>query len=48
MISRPRRSVLFMPGDNPRAQKKAAGLATDVIILDLEDSVAPANKDKAR
>ncbi|GIT54060.1 MAG: hypothetical protein Ct9H300mP16_12200 [Pseudomonadota bacterium] len=48
MISRPRRSVLFMPGDNPRAQKKASGLAADVIILDLEDAVAPANKDTAR
>ncbi len=48
MISRPRRSVLFMPGDNPRAQKKASGLAADVIILDLEDAVAPANKEVAR
>ena len=48
MISRPRRSVLFMPGDNPRAQKKASGLAADVIILDLEDAVAPANKETAR
>ena len=33
MISRPRRSALFMPGDNSRAQQKATGLLADVIIL---------------
>ena len=48
MISRPRRSALFMPGDNPRAQQKATGLPADVIILDLEDAVSPANKKAAR
>ena len=48
MISRPRRSALFMPGDNPRAQQKATGLPADVIILDLEDAVSPANKEVAR
>ncbi|HIO17192.1 MAG TPA: CoA ester lyase, partial [Gammaproteobacteria bacterium] len=41
MISRPRRSALFMPGDNSRAQQKATGLPADVIILDLEDAVSP-------
>jgi len=48
MISRPRRSALFMPGDNPRAQQKATGLPADVIILDLEDAVSPTNKEAAR
>ena len=48
MISRPRRSALFMPGDNPRAQQKACGLPADVIILDLEDAVSPTNKKTAR
>ena len=48
MISRPRRSALFMPGDNPRAQQKATGLPADVIILDLEDAVSPTNKELAR
>ena len=48
MISRPRRSALFMPGDNPRAQQKATGLPADVIILDLEDAVSPTNKEVAR
>ena len=47
-ISRPRRSALFMPGDNPRAQQKACGLPADVIILDLEDAVSPTNKEIAR
>ena len=45
---RPRRSALYVPGDNQRALEKARGLAADVLIFDLEDSVAPANKDVAR
>jgi len=48
MIIRPRRSVLYMPGSNVRAMEKARGLATDVVILDLEDSVAPEAKEAAR
>ncbi len=48
MNPRPRRSVLYMPGSNPRAIAKARGLAADAIILDLEDSVAPEAKDAAR
>ncbi|MBZ9937371.1 CoA ester lyase [Mesorhizobium sp. BR1-1-16] len=46
--SRPRRSVLYVPGANPRALEKAMGLGADVVILDLEDSVAPAEKPAAR
>ncbi len=46
--SRPRRSALYMPGSKPRALEKARGLAADVLILDLEDAVVPAEKDAAR
>jgi citrate lyase subunit beta/citryl-CoA lyase len=46
--SRPRRSVLFLPGSNPRALEKARTLAADGLIFDLEDAVAPAIKDAAR
>jgi citrate lyase subunit beta / citryl-CoA lyase len=45
---RPRRSALFVPAANARALEKARGLAADVIILDLEDAVAPEEKDAAR
>ncbi len=45
---RPRRSVLYMPGSNPRALEKARGLPADGLILDLEDAVAPDAKDQAR
>ena len=45
---RPRRSALFMPASNARALEKAKGLAADVIVMDLEDAVAPDRKDIAR
>src|SRR5665213_144016 len=45
---RPRRSLLFMPGSNARALEKARNLHADVLILDLEDSVAPDAKAVAR
>ena len=45
---RPRRSALYMPAGNPRAIEKARELACDVVILDLEDSVAPDAKIAAR
>ena len=45
---RPRRSLLFMPGSNARALEKARNLTADCLILDLEDSVAPDAKAKAR
>ena len=48
MALRPRRSVLYVPGDNERALDKARSLAADAIIIDLEDSVAPTNKIEAR
>jgi len=43
-----RRSALFVPAANLRALEKARGLAADVVILDLEDAVAPEEKDAAR
>ena len=45
---RPHRSVLYMPGSNPRALEKAKTLAADVLIFDLEDSVSPEMKAEAR
>lgn len=45
---RPRRSALYMPGANAKALEKAKSLAADVVILDLEDAVAPDAKDDAR
>ena len=45
---RPRRSCLYMPGANPRALEKAKTLPADMLILDLEDAVAPDAKTEAR
>jgi len=42
------RSKLFVPGSRPALFAKAAAGEADVICLDLEDSVAPADKEKAR
>ena len=44
----PRRSVLYVPGSNPRAIERARSLPVDCVVLDLEDSVAPEAKDAAR
>ena len=46
--ARPRRSALYMPASNARAIDKARSLPCDVVILDLEDAVAPEAKDIAR
>ncbi len=45
---RPRRSVLYMPGSNPRALEKGRNLPADALILDLEDAVAPDAKKDGR
>ena len=45
---RPRRSVLYLPASNARAIEKARSLPADVIVLDLEDAVAPEAKAEAR
>ena len=47
-MSRLRRSALYVPADNARALEKARGLDADVLILDLEDAVAPDAKVAAR
>jgi citrate lyase subunit beta/citryl-CoA lyase len=46
--ARPRRSALYLPASNSRAIEKARTLACDVVILDLEDAVAPDAKSEAR
>ncbi len=48
MTARPRRSCLYMPGANAKALERAKTLAADVLLLDLEDSVAPEAKAEAR
>lgn len=45
---RPRRSRLYLPGDEPRYFLNAGLYHPDAVILDLEDSVAPAAKFAAR
>jgi len=45
---RPRRSALYVPGSNARAIAKAKTVAADVLIFDLEDSVATGHKESAR
>src|SRR5271156_3970293 len=47
-VFRPRRSLLYMPGSNPRALEKARGLPADGLIIDLEDAVAAEAKEGAR
>jgi citrate lyase subunit beta/citryl-CoA lyase len=42
------RSLLFVPGDSQRKLEKALASGADVLIVDLEDSVAPAAKATAR
>ncbi len=46
--ARPNRCQLFGPGSNPKLFAKMAASDADVINLDLEDSVAPDDKDTAR
>ena len=43
-----RRSMLFLPGNSPNILLNADFLGSDSIILDLEDAVAPTEKDAAR
>lgn len=42
------RSLLFVPGDSDKKFAKASGGNADVLVLDLEDAVAPARKPEAR
>lgn len=45
---RPRRSLLFAPGDRAEVHPKALAAGADVVCLDLEDAVAPDRKAAAR
>ncbi len=47
-MTRPYRSVLYIPASRERALEKARELAADAIIFDLEDAVAPEEKVRAR
>jgi malyl-CoA/(S)-citramalyl-CoA lyase len=47
-VARPNRCQLFGPGSNTKLFAKMAASAADVVNLDLEDSVAPADKAQAR
>src|SRR5579871_2382385 len=42
------RSLLFVPADSPAKLAKGLGCGADALILDLEDSIAPARKEAAR
>lgn len=43
-----RRSILFSPGDQPDLLRKAPDSGADVVVFDLEDAVAPSEKEHAR
>src|SRR4051812_32759479 len=45
---RPRRSALYLPGNNARALEKGSTLPADLLIFDLEDAVGPDAKADAR
>jgi citrate lyase subunit beta/citryl-CoA lyase len=42
------RSILFLPASNPRAIARARVAGADLVVLDLEDAVKPADKAAAR
>src|SRR5438132_2360375 len=44
----PRRSCLSVPGSNEKMLGKAPGLPADMVFMDLEDAVAPLEKESAR
>ncbi|MCZ6664497.1 MAG: CoA ester lyase [Gammaproteobacteria bacterium] len=45
---RPRRSFIFTPGLNPKMFPKALGSGADIVCVELEDGIAPKDKDEAR
>jgi len=47
-MERLRRSRIYLPGNRPRMIQKGPVLGADAVILDLEDSVSPEQKDAAR
>ncbi|MEO9901744.1 CoA ester lyase [Nisaea sp.] len=47
-ILRPRRSFIFLPGLKPDMFPKALACGTDIVCVELEDGIAPKDKDEAR
>lgn len=47
-IANPRRCLLFVPGSRPERFEKAIATGADQVCIDLEDAVAPGDKDTAR
>lgn len=47
-LGRPPLTWLYVPGDRPEVVAKALGCGADVVIVDLEDAVAPDRKEYAR
>ena len=47
-IVRPRRSFIFSPGLNPTMFPKALSSGADIVCVELEDGIAPKDKDEAR
>lgn len=45
---RPRRSLIFAPGNRPDMFSKALKTGADMVAIDLEDAIAPQHKDEAR
>ena len=43
-----RRSMLFVPGNNPKMMTSCGFFGADAVIFDLEDAVSPQEKDAAR
>lgn len=47
-LTNPRRCLLFVPGSRPERFDKAVATGADQVCIDLEDAVAPADKQTAR
>lgn len=47
-VARRAGTLLFVPGDRPERFAKAAAAGADLVVVDLEDAVAPGRKDRAR
>ncbi len=47
-VIRPRRSFIFSPGLRPDMYPKALKSGTDIVCVELEDGIAPKDKDEAR
>lgn len=48
MGKRIRRSILYVPSDDPKLVKKAPGTDADALLYELEDGIAPRDKIRAR